>query len=99
MPSVERIVSAHSLWLFDTDRKRFRRIPRDADPDAPTIDADWEPYFDLVVEESTGAFTVTLNEDGTRLLRSFRIDDEQPAPQAREDHTTTELRIDRRDLP
>jgi len=84
---VEQIESAHSLWLFDADRKRFRRLPRGADPDAPALDADWEPYFALEVDESTGAFTVTLNEDGTRLLRAFR-EDAGPS-----DDTTTELRL------
>jgi hypothetical protein len=69
---VERIESAHSLWLFDTERLRFRRVPRGADPDALALESDWEPYFALEIDDSTGAFTVTLNEDGTRLLRAFR---------------------------
>jgi hypothetical protein len=69
---VERIESAHSTWLFDTDRRRFRRLPPEADVDAPALDADWEPYFSLDVDDASGAFTVTLNEDGTRLLRAFR---------------------------
>lgn len=84
---VEQIESAHSLWLFDTERQRFRRLPRGADPDTPALDADWEPYFALEVDDSTGAFTVTLNEDGTRLLRAFR-EDSRPS-----DDTTTELRL------
>ena len=66
---MERIESAHSLWLFDRERRRFRRLPPDADVDAPALDADWEPYFALEIDDATGAFTVTLNEDGTRLLR------------------------------
>jgi hypothetical protein len=69
---VQRIDSAHSMWLFDSERQRFRRLPLDADPDAPALDSDWEPYFALEVDEATGAFTVALNEDGTRLLRAFR---------------------------
>ena len=82
-----RIESAHSLWLFDTERKRFRRLPRGADPDAPALDGDWEPYFALEMDDATGAFTVTLNEDGTRLLRAFR---ETTGPG---EETTTELRL------
>ena len=69
---MERIESAHSVWLFDTDRRRFRRLPPEVPCDAPALDTDWEPYFSLDIEDDTGAFTVTLNEDGTRLLRAFR---------------------------
>ena len=69
---MERIESAHSTWLFDPDRRRFRRLPPDVDPDAPALESDWEPYWSLEVDDETGAFTVTLNEDGTRLLRAFR---------------------------
>ena len=84
---MERIESAHSLWLFDTERHRFRRLPPDADVDAPTLDVDWEPYFALELDDDTGAFTVTLNEDGTRLLRAFRKSDGDPP--------TEELRLTR----
>ena len=97
--ALDRIESSHSIWLFDTERKRFRRLPRGADADAPALDADWEQYFALELDEATGAFTVTLNEDGTRLLRAFR---DEPAagvegPTRRDDITTTELRIPRPD--
>ncbi len=85
---MERIESAHSTWLFDTERCRFRRLPPEVDPDAPALDADWEPYFSLDIDDDTGAFTVTLNEDGTRLLRAFR------KPVA--DDVTQELRLEPR---
>ena len=68
----ERIESTHSIWLFDRERMRFRRLPKDADADAPALDSDWEPYFALEIDDETGAFTVALNEDRTRLLRSWR---------------------------
>ena len=83
---VERIESAHSTWLFDTDRRRFRRLPPEVDPDAPALEADWEQYYSLEVDDASGAFTVALNEDGTRLLRAFR----KPAM----DDATQELRLD-----
>jgi hypothetical protein len=72
-------------------------LPRGADADAPALDADWEQYFALEIDEASGAFTVTLNEDGTRLLRAFRADAGAPPDEAtrREDITTTELRIPR----
>ena len=69
---MERIESTHSVWLFDTQRMRFRRVPKGSDPDAPTLDRDWEPYFALEVDTETGAFIVALNEDRTRLLRAWR---------------------------
>jgi len=58
---VERIESAHSVWLFDTERQRFRRLPLGADADAPALDSDWEPYYSFDLDEATGAFTVGLN--------------------------------------
>ena len=83
---MKRIESAHSVWLFDTDRCRFRRLPPEVDPDAPALETDWEPYFSLEIDDATGAFTVTLNEDGTRLLRAFR--------KASADDATQELRLE-----
>jgi hypothetical protein len=56
------------------------------------------------MDDTSGAFTVTLNEDGTRLLRAFRDDSANAntaadpaadAPPRRADITTTELRIPR----
>jgi hypothetical protein len=74
---MERFESTHSIWLFDVERMRFRRVPKGTDPNAPSLDSDWEPYFALDVDDETGAFTVALNEDRTRLLRAWR--DEAPA--------------------
>jgi hypothetical protein len=50
------------------------------------------------MDDASGAFTVTLNEDGTRLLRAFRDDSataasNDGAASPRADITTTELRI------
>ena len=83
---VERIESAHSVWLFDTERHRFRRLPLGADADAPALDSDWEPYYSFDMDEATGAFTVGLNEDGTQLLRAYRTSNGEPP--------TQELRLD-----
>lgn len=83
---VERIESAHSTWLFDTERCRFRRLPTGVDPDAFAPESDWEPYFALDLDDESGAFTVTLDADGTRLLRAFRKS---------ADDTTQEMQVER----
>lgn len=70
---MERIDTAHSIWLFDRDRMLYRRLPRGADPDAPAPDSEWEQYFGLELEDD-GSFTVALNAERTRLLRSYRDD-------------------------
>lgn len=92
---MERIDSTHSTWLFDTQRMRFRRLPKGADAAAPSLESDWQAYFALDVDPESGAFTVALNEDRTRLLRAWR-DDATP----RTGHTaegsdeTAELRLE-----
>lgn len=80
---MERIESTHSIWLFDVERMRFRRLPKDADPDAPALDSDWKRYYALEIDPGSGAFTVALNEERTRLLRSWR----EPHPAAPTDTT------------
>lgn len=64
--------SCNSTWLFDTDRGRFRRVPRGTRLDFPAADAEWEPCFGIEVLPETNAFVVHLNETGTRLLRAYR---------------------------
>jgi len=34
--------------------------------------AEWHPYHDLFVDPLSDAFTVVLNDAGTRMLRSWR---------------------------
>ena len=89
---MERIDSTHSTWIFDTERMRFRRVPKGADPNTPSLESDWQPYFALDVDASSGAFTVALNEDRTRLLRAWR-DDATPADETAE-LPTKELRLE-----
>jgi hypothetical protein len=73
-PEILRLESSNSIWLFEVDRMRFRRVPRGTDPNSPSSPHDWQPYFGLEVEPDTGAFTVALNEDGTRRLRAVRVE-------------------------
>lgn len=81
-PETLRLESSNSIWFFEVDRMRFRRVPRGTDPTNPALVNDWQPYFGLDVEADTGAFTVALNEDGTRRLRAVRVETPE-----REDHT------------
>lgn len=90
---MERIESTHSTWIFDTERMRFRRLPKGADPTSPSLESDWEPYFALDVDAETGAFTVALTEDRTRLLRAWRADVTPTAPDATSEVGTDELRL------
>lgn len=70
--TMRRIDSTHSIWIFDEERTRFRRLPHGSDPNALSLESDWQTYYALELDEETGAFTVALNEDGTRLLRAWR---------------------------
>jgi hypothetical protein len=83
-PEVLRLESSNSIWLFEVDRMRFRRVPRGTDPGTLSVAAEWQPYFGLEVEPETGAFTVALNEDGTRRLRAVRVDASERDDRTRE---------------
>jgi hypothetical protein len=93
MGAMQRIDSSHSIWLFDTERMRFRRLPKGADPVAPSLESDWEPYFALDIDPETGSFSVALNEDRTRLLRSWR-EERAVDLDATTELNTAELRLD-----
>jgi hypothetical protein len=86
-PEMLRLESSNSIWLFEVERMRFRRVPRGTDLTVPAVASDWQPYFGLEVEPDTGAFTVALNEDGTRRLRAVRVD------MPERDDRTTELTL------
>jgi hypothetical protein len=65
------VESCHSVWLFDEENRRFRRMVKGLGPDV-TVATDWRPYDHLVIDEQSDAFLVFLDENGTRLLRSRR---------------------------
>ncbi len=62
--------SCHSIWIFDTECMRFRRIPHGVGP-AEAV-AEWRPYHELVMRSDSASFVVVLNAEGTRMLRSWR---------------------------
>jgi hypothetical protein len=65
----ERLRTAHDLWVLDRGRGRFRRVPRDVDPEDPRVPIVWVPYHGAWRDPRTGALTLVLNPSGTRLLR------------------------------
>lgn len=69
--AVRILESCHSVWIFEPARRRFRRVPKGTRLDMPSPAADWARYHRMEIEPSTGAFSVALNEDGTRVLRSW----------------------------
>jgi hypothetical protein len=64
--------SCHSIWIFDPDRARFRRVLKGLGEDAPQASTAWRPYFGVEIDDITESFVVLLNAEGTRLLRSWR---------------------------
>lgn len=69
--AIRVLESCHSIWIFEPGRMRFRRVPRGTRLDMPSPESEWTPYYRLEVEPSSGAFAVGLNEDDTRVLRSW----------------------------
>jgi hypothetical protein len=68
---VRVLESCHSLWIFEPGRGRFRRVPRGTRLDMPSPENEWTAYFRLEIDASSGAFSVGLNADDTRVLRSW----------------------------
>jgi hypothetical protein len=64
--------SCHSSWIFDTDRMRFRRILTDIEVADRPVTTEWRPYFHLQMDPQGESFTVYLNEERTRMIRSWR---------------------------
>jgi hypothetical protein len=66
------IESCHSTWVVDLDRSRFRRILKGVERGGAMARTEWRPCYGLEIDPSSESFVVLLNEDGTRLLRSWR---------------------------
>jgi hypothetical protein len=91
-PSLQVIEACNSTWVFDAKAKRFRRVPKGTPLDLPTSAADWETYVKLEIDVDSDAFLVTLNEAGTRLLRSYKHSD--PCAQCGPAEATVELSLE-----
>jgi hypothetical protein len=64
--------SCNSTWVFDREHMRFRRILKGIEVEQHSVSTEWRPYFGLEVADDSEAFTVLLNQEGTRLIRSWR---------------------------
>jgi hypothetical protein len=64
--------SCHSRWVFDTERLRFRRVPKGPGLELLMAMTQWRPYYDLQLDPDSDSFVVIMNEAGTRMLRSWR---------------------------
>ena len=75
LPGTDRpfviVESCHSTWLFDEERRRFRRVVKDPHA-AHTVSTDWRPYRRLVFDDASDRFLVMLDETGSRQLHSRR---------------------------
>jgi hypothetical protein len=89
--AVRVLESCHSLWIFEPARGRFRRVPKGTRLDMPCAESEWTPYYRLEVDASSGAFSVGLNPDDTRVLRSWLH--AEPCRHCSGDHTA-ELSLD-----
>jgi hypothetical protein len=69
-----RLRSCHSLWIFDVEHRRFRRLPVDMPADLGGSH-DWQPFVALEVDPESGSFRVILNHERTRVLRSWLHDE------------------------
>ena len=64
--------SCHATWLFDTEAMCFRRILKGVEVDGHPIATQWRAFYGIELDELSESFTVVLNPDHTRLLRSWR---------------------------
>jgi hypothetical protein len=92
--TVHVLESCHSIWVFDVDRGRFRRVPRGVDIRMPS-EEEWHPYYRLDIDDSTGAFAIALNPESTRMLRSWIH--EEPCLHCMAHDVTGELLLERMD--
>ncbi len=83
--------SCHSTWLFDTYNLRFRRTLKGVNIGEHPATTQWRPYYGITVDPLSEAFTVLLDPEGTRLLRSWR---HTHACSQCGGHSTAELSLD-----
>lgn len=65
MPKI--LESCYSTWIFDLERMRYRRLLRDLYVGDRPVTTQWRRFYRLVEDER--AFTVELNQSGSRRIR------------------------------
>ncbi len=68
--------TSNSWWIFDEPNSRFRRIPKDLDPEEIVPNGDWKNYFELEIDADSGGFVVFLNSEKTQIMRGYIALDE-----------------------
>ena len=72
VPDVLVIESCHSTWLFDTERRRFRRVLKGLDLNVEEASTAWRPYYRLDQDSRSDSFMVIVEPAGSRALRAWR---------------------------
>ena len=67
--------SCHATWIFDTESMRFRRVLKGVEVDGQPVATQWRAYYGLGHDEHSDSFTVVLDPEHTKLLRSWRHTD------------------------
>ena len=70
-PDVRAIESCMYTWIFDERGREFRRVPRGTSPFGPVPPGAWVTYHRLDLHWEAACFAVSLNPEGTRVLRSW----------------------------
>lgn len=83
--------SCHSIWVFELDRMHFSRVVKGIRVLHSPVSTHSRPYSFLEIDPMSAAFTVYLNPDRTRMIRSWRHTGECTQCGG---HKTTELSID-----
>jgi len=63
--------SCHSIWVFDTNRMRYRRILKGVEFSHRCVTTEWRAYWHLKMDKQTGTFIVYLRADRSRVIRSW----------------------------
>ncbi|HWE68321.1 MAG TPA: hypothetical protein VG298_16895 [Acidimicrobiales bacterium] len=64
--------SCHSTWVFNTHRMTFCRILKGIEVSHRPVSTEWRPYSYLEMDPEAETFSIYLNADRSRLIRSWR---------------------------
>jgi hypothetical protein len=64
--------SCHSRWIFDIEHHRYRRVLRGPEFEKRMVATEWRSFHELNIDQDSDSFVVLLNQEGTRMLRSWR---------------------------